>query len=49
MAQGHLKLAAKNPNLSNWVLNTSLPASQELFTYFKGKKFCRKRIGRTKE
>ena len=26
--------SAKNSNLSDWVLNTSLPASQELFTYF---------------
>ena len=35
--------SAKNSNLSDWVLNLSLPASQELSTYFKGKKFCRKK------
>ena len=41
--------SAKNSNLSYWVLNLSLPASQELSTYFKGKKFCRKKIVRIKQ
>ena len=37
--------SGRNCNLSDWVLNTFLPASQESFTYFQGKKFRWKKLG----